>query len=68
MYGNQLKEQRKLRNITQMELSKGTGLPQSTISWLENDEGIPNIQQCIIISQFYGITVDELLEETKKPL
>lgn len=70
MYGKEIKETRKNNNFTQVEVSKGTGLPQNTISWIESDKGIPNIQQCVLLAEFYGITVDELIgrdyENTKK--
>lgn len=61
MYGKEIKETRKNNNFTQVEVSKGTGLPQNTISWIESDKGIPNIQQCVLLAEFYGITVDELI-------
>lgn len=69
MYGKEIKDARKIYKYTQVEVSKGTGLPQNTISWIESDKGIPNIQQCVLIADFYGITVDELIgrdyEKTK---
>lgn len=61
MYGNEIKKARKLYGATQFEVSKETGLPQNTISWIELDKGIPNIQQCVLLAQLYGITVDELI-------
>ena len=61
MYGKEIKETRKANNFTQIEVSKGTGLPQNTISWIESDKGIPNIQQCALLADFYGITIDELI-------
>lgn len=60
MFGKEIKEIRIANNFTQVEVSKGTGLPQNTISWIESDKGIPNIQQCILLADFYGITLDEL--------
>lgn len=67
MYGKQIKRTRLQHNTTQQELAKGTGLPQNTISWIENDKGIENIQQCVLIANYYGISVDELIgHEVKK--
>jgi len=61
MYGNEIKAIRKAQNYTQAEVSKGTGLPQNTISWIESGKGLPNIHQCILLADFYGITLDELV-------
>ena len=61
MYGEDIKNARKTLGYTQMEVSKATGLPQNTISWIESDKGIPNIHQCALLADFYRITVDELI-------
>ena len=61
MIGNGLKEQRKVKNITQMELAKQTGIPQSTLSAWEQGTNIPNVADCIKLADFYGISLDELV-------
>ena len=61
MYGKEIKNIRNLYKYTQSEVSKGTGLPQPTISWIESDSGIPNIHQCILLANFYGISLDDLV-------
>lgn len=61
MYGEQIKSWRKQRNLSQDKLSKETGIPQKTISWIESNKGIENIQQCVILADFYGISLDELI-------
>ena len=61
MYGKAIKQARNEKNLTQVEVAKATGLPQNTISWIESDKGIPNIQQCVLLANFYGITLDELV-------
>ncbi|MBQ9113922.1 MAG: helix-turn-helix transcriptional regulator [Clostridia bacterium] len=67
MYGEQIKNWRKQHNLSQDKLSKATGIPQKTISWIESNEGIENIQQCVILADFYGISLDELIgREFKK--
>lgn len=65
MFGNEIKKIRLERGITQTELAKATGLPQNTISWIESNKGIANIQQCVILADYYGITVDELIGRDK---
>ncbi len=61
MFGEEIKQIRVDRGITQTQLAEATGLPQNTISWIENDKGIPNIYQCKLLADFYGISIDELI-------
>ncbi len=61
MIANALKEQRKIKGITQVELAKETGIPQSTISAWEKGTNIPNVADCIKLADFYGVSLDELV-------
>lgn len=61
MYGKEIKNARIIFGASQPEVSEGTGIPQSTVSWIELNKGIPNIQQCIALADFYGISLDELV-------
>ena len=65
MYGKEIKNIRKTFGFSQVEVSKATGISQSTLSWIESDQGVPNIQQCIKLADFYGITLDELVGREK---
>lgn len=65
MYGNEIKKVRLARGLTQTELAKATKLPQNTISWIESNKGIENIQQCVILADYYGISLDELIGREK---
>ena len=57
----ELKEQRKARSLTQTALAKATKIPQSTISAWEKGKNIPNVEDCMKLADFYGITLDELV-------
>ncbi len=61
MYGKEIKLARLAHGVTQSQVSKDTGLPQNTISWIELDKGIPNIQQCVILADYYNMSLDELI-------
>lgn len=65
MYGKEIKNIRKASGFSQVEVSKATGISQSTMSWIESDAGVPNIQQCVKLADFYGITLDELVGRDK---
>ena len=60
-FGFYLKTQRELVGLSQSELAKQTGLSQAAISRWEDDLRIPNIENCLILAEFYGITLDELI-------
>lgn len=60
-YGEALKQQRKLNGYTQEQLSKETGILQPNISAWENNVYTPSIDFCVILADFYGITLDELI-------
>ena len=61
MYGKEIKNMRLSFGVTQTQVAKATGLPQNTISWIELDKGIPNIQQCVILADYFGVSIDELI-------
>ena len=59
--GEELKYQREKRNLSQEALANATGLKQQMISWWEADKGLPNIEFCVRLADYYGITLDELI-------
>lgn len=61
MYEKFIKQARIDSKKTQLQVSKETGIPQPTISWIEKGQGIANIQQCKLLADCYGITIDELI-------
>lgn len=66
-YKQEIKQHRTAAGLSQTELAKQTNLAQTTISWIERGKGIPNIEQCILLADFYGISIDELVgHEVKK--
>lgn len=65
--GKALKEQRKNNGYTQEQLSKATGIVQPNISAWENNVYSPNIEFCVQLADFYGISVDELIGHEVKP-
>jgi len=61
MYGKEIKSVRIASGMTQTQVSKATGIPQNTISWIEHDKGIPNVHQCVLLADLFEVTLDELL-------
>ena len=61
MYGKEIKAMRLKYKYTQSEVSQATNIPQNTISWIESDKGIPNMNQCVLLADFFECTLDELI-------
>lgn len=60
-FGDNLKQLRKQRNLTQKELGSQIGLSKAVISKYENGMGYPTFDVLIRIAQFFGVSTDYLL-------
>ena len=60
-FGEALKYQREVSGLNQPELAKKIGTSQQNISRWERGEVLPNIDFCVRLANFYGITLDELV-------
>lgn len=60
-YGETLKYHREIFGLSQHELANKTGINQVNISRWERGEVLPNIEFCVQLANFYGITLDELV-------
>ncbi len=65
--GEELKYQRLKRHKTLKQVEQETGISNSNLSRWENGKVEPSISFCIILANYYGISVDELVgREVKK--
>lgn len=60
-YGKSFKELRQEKGLSQRELAMATGISQQAISCWEQNKRTPNMDDCIKLADFYGITLDELV-------
>lgn len=60
-YGNMLKENRLARGKTLLEIEKETGISNANLSRWECGKNLPNIDFCVKLADYYGISVDELI-------
>ncbi len=65
-YGEALKNQRELRYLSQTELAQATGLKQQMISHWEANKGLPNIDFCVRLADYYNISLDELIGRVRE--
>lgn len=60
-YGEELKFQRLKRNKTLKQVEADTKISNSNLSRWERGEVLPNIDFCVKLADYYGITLDELI-------
>ncbi len=56
-------ELRKNRNLKQTDLSEALGYSDKTISRWENGTSVPDIETLVNIAKFYGIGIEDLINE-----
>lgn len=59
--GEELKNHRLANGLSLLELEKKTGISNQNLSRWERDIVIPNVEFCIKLADFYGISLDELV-------
>ncbi|KOY76069.1 DNA-binding helix-turn-helix protein [Apilactobacillus kunkeei] len=62
-FGERIKEQRKIKNMTQEDVAKHLHVSRKTISSWENENSYPDIKSLVKISDLYQISLDTLLNE-----
>ncbi|MBR0228141.1 MAG: helix-turn-helix transcriptional regulator [Clostridia bacterium] len=65
LFSKGMKTERKKRGMTQKELSKRSGVSQSTISAVEKGVRMPTEETMVMIAAGLGCTVGKLLGEEK---
>ena len=60
-FGNNLRNLRKSRNLTQKELGTQFGLSKAVVSKYESSLGYPTFDVLVNIASFFGVTTDFLL-------
>lgn len=58
----QLKLRREERGLSQDEVAKAIFVSRQTVSNWENDKTYPDVQSLLLLSQLFGISIDELIK------
>lgn len=66
MIGDNLKRLRRAKNYSQINLSKLSGVSQTTISDVENNVYTPNIKKIIVLAKTLNVDVNELLTDEER--
>ena len=59
--GQNLKNFRKARKLTQEEVAKHLGISFQSISKWERNDGYPDITMLPVLARYYGVTIDDLI-------
>ena len=62
-----LKELRQQKKISQLKLALDMNMSQNTISRYETGEREPGIKELIQIADYFGVSLDYLLERSSNP-
>ncbi|WP_106768749.1 helix-turn-helix transcriptional regulator [Paenibacillus faecalis] len=62
---NKVREYRKNRKLTQIELAKKVGIARQTINLIENDKYNPSLSLCISLAKELGTDLNTLFWEEK---
>ena len=57
---------RKLRAVSQEEVAFAAGVSRQAYAKWEKGEALPDIERCRALSEYYGITIDALIENPKE--
>lgn len=65
-FAEKLKKARKDYGISQETLADRLGVSRQAVTKWETDKGLPDIENMLIISKLFGISLDELLSDEKE--
>ena len=60
-FGNQIKQIRKEKNITQVQMAQSSNITRQAVSNCENKRNLPDIEILIKIAKVYGVSLDKLI-------
>ncbi len=60
--GEQLKKLRELKGFSQEDVAKKIGVTRQAVYKWENDKSFPDIENLILLSEMYSVTLDELIK------
>lgn len=58
---------RKARGLSQISLQMKTGIEQALLSKYETGSRVPPTETLLILSDFYGVSIDYILKRTNNP-
>ena len=65
-FGERIQKYRKMKGLSQEELGKLPHISRQTISKWESNLSWPDIQKCKAMADDFGISLEELIDRSKK--
>lgn len=65
MLSQRIRELRRLRSMSQVDLADRLGVTKQSISNWENDNILPSVDMLVKIADFFGVSTDYLLGKEK---
>lgn len=62
-----IRDLREDKDLTQTQLGEAIGVPQRTLSYYENGQRMVPLEVLSAIADFFGVSVDYILERTDNP-
>lgn len=62
-FNEKLIELRKSKHLSQEELGHEIGVSRQTVSKWESGQSYPDFQRLVLLSDYYGLTLDELVHD-----
>ncbi len=62
-----IRDLREDKDLTQAQLGEAIGVPQRTLSYYENGQRMVPLEVLSAIADFFGVSVDYILERTDNP-
>lgn len=56
-----LKEIRKKRNLSQLKVAMDLSISREALSYYENGRRSPDIQMLLLLSEYFGVSIDYLI-------
>lgn len=63
--GSQLKWFRQSKNFSQEDVAQKVGVTRQAVYKWENNKSYPDIDNLILLSELYEVTIDELIKESE---
>ena len=60
-YGDAIKQHRIMSGKSLLQVEKETGISNQNLSRWERNEVLPNIDFCVKLAKYYGVTIEELI-------